>query len=32
VSERSMSDELDLNIAVPHSARIYDYLLGGHFL
>jgi len=24
-----MSDELDLNIDVPHSARIYDYLLGG---
>ncbi len=24
-----MSDELDLNTDVPHSARIYDYLLGG---
>ena len=28
-----MSDEPSLNTAVPHSARIYDYLLGGshHF-
>jgi S-adenosyl methyltransferase len=24
-----MPDELELNIGVPHSARIYDYLLGG---